>query len=114
MAGASNVGGGSLGNSALPLVSDNLLALIVSYRRGLEDFIANAPEDDDEAANAYADSSYFGPMLAIENWKGPAKTREGAIAAIKLAREASENGDRCLVDPLLSAAEGYLKSITYL
>lgn len=113
MSGMSTSGGCGCGNGAVPVIQDPLIALITSYRQGMTDFIENAPEDDDEAANAYAESSYCLPMLAIENWQGPAPTKEGALAAVELAKESSENGDRSLVGPLLAAVAGYLKNLRY-
>ncbi|QRM55125.1 hypothetical protein [Sinorhizobium sp. BG8] len=88
--------------------SDALLDAIHAYRSGLADFIENAPEDDDEA-NAYADTTYCGPMLLLEGWSAPAASRGSALAALKLACDAHAAGDRGLVGPMILAALGYFE-----
>lgn len=83
--------------------ADPLLRAIRAYRAGLADFQGNAPDDDD-AANAYADKTYCPPMLELECWRSPAETKESAVAALELARDAHNEGDRSLVGPMISAA----------
>lgn len=88
---------------------DPLLDLIQAYRAGLVDFRENAPEDDD-GANAYADETYCPPMIALESWKAPAKTRASALSALTLAKEAHCAGDGSLVGPMISAALSYFEA----
>lgn len=88
--------------------SDPLMRAIKAYRAGLADFRDNAPDDDDEAS-AYADRTYCPPMIQLEQWSSPAITKEAALAALALAREAHSEGDRSLVAPMISAALVYFE-----
>jgi hypothetical protein len=89
---------------------DPLLVAIENFRAGLKDYNDNAPLHTDEAANAYAAVSYREPLRVIEEWKQPAITREAAIAALKLAIDADNDGDYALVGPLVMAALGYFEA----
>lgn len=61
-----------------------LLETIRAYQAGVADFNLNAPEDDD-AAEAYADTSY-GPGLArLQQWNKPAESLEEAAEALRIS-----------------------------
>lgn len=49
-------------------------------------------------------------MVELEQWSAPARTRDGAIAALGLARDAYEAGDHSLVGPMLKAALAFLEN----
>ncbi|MBB3453928.1 hypothetical protein FHT86_002184 [Rhizobium sp. BK313] len=104
----------SVHSSHAPMADEEpepLLIAINDYKAGIADFLANAPEED-EAANAYADTSYIAPMAKLEKWCRPALTRNGALAALQLAYDANRDGDYCLVGPLVSAALKYFLTPT--
>ncbi|MBB4574422.1 hypothetical protein [Rhizobium lentis] len=89
---------------------DPILAAVDNFRAAMEDYNSNAPMHSDELANAYAAASYAGPLLVIQEWKAPARTREGAIAALRLAKKADEEGDYSIVGPMLAAALAFLET----
>lgn len=88
---------------------DPIVAAVDNFRAAMEDFKSNAPMHSDELANAYAAASYAGPLLIIQEWKAPARSREGAIAALRLAKKADEDGDYSIVGPMLAAALSYFE-----
>lgn len=92
--------------SGMLVGADCLLMAIDAYRSGLEDFHLNAPEDDD-GANAYAAETYCRPMTILEAWEKPATSGISAIAALRLAKDAFDDGDVALVAPMLAAALAY-------
>ena len=75
----------------------------------MEDYSSNAPMETDDAARAYAAVSYAEPLKVIRGWKVPARSLEGAIAALRLAKKADEEGDYTIVGPMLSAALSYFE-----
>lgn len=87
---------------------DPIIVAISNFKAGFADYNANAPQDDLEAA-AYADRSYRPPRRVIERWSQPARTRDGAIAALRLARDASNDDDHALVAPMVGAALSYFE-----
>ncbi|MBB4272345.1 hypothetical protein [Rhizobium mongolense] len=89
-------------------VADPLIEAINAYRAGIADFNQNAPEDD-EGANAYGEISWLPPFKALENWTAPATTRDGAMAALRLAVDEDEVGDSPLVGTMMRAALAYLE-----
>lgn len=82
---------------------DPLIGAINAMKAGLADYNANAPEDDD-AARAYAEISYRPPRRVIERWKRPAISIDGAVSALRLARDADRDDDGLIVTAMLSAA----------
>lgn len=88
--------------------TDPICLAVSKFRVGFADYDANAP-DDDRLARAYADVTFKAPRRVIVEWKSPAKTKEGAIAALRLARDADENDDHAMVGPLLRAALAFLE-----
>ena len=96
------------GNAPFWQDTDPICLAISKFRVGFADYDANAP-DDDRLAKAYAEVTFRPPRRAIVEWKSPAKTKEGAIAALMLARDADENDDHDMVGPLLKAALAFLE-----
>lgn len=88
---------------------DPILSAIESFRAGLEDYNKNAPTDSDIEANSYAEISYRGPLRVIQEWKMPAQSSDGAIAALRLAVQADQDGDYSLVGPMVAAALSYFE-----
>ncbi|NTF67935.1 hypothetical protein [Rhizobium rhizogenes] len=86
-----------------------LLEMIISYRQGLADFTANAPEDIN-GADAFAETSYRAPRRSLESWIGPACTFAGAIAALRMAMDADRNDDTEIVSSMVKAALGYFEA----
>ncbi|PDT24546.1 hypothetical protein CO674_07235 [Rhizobium hidalgonense] len=89
-------------------VADPLLTAVAAFRSGMADYNANAPQDD-PGANAYSLSSWKPPHAVLANWTAPATTRDGAMAALRLAVDEEETGDSPLVGPMMRAALAYLE-----
>ena len=88
---------------------DLLLRTISRYRVACAEYnAANAPDDrcDELAAATYA------PFHdALTAWQWPARTREGALAALELAMEELANFDNSALAPaLIRAAHGFFKA----
>lgn len=91
-------------------VYDPLLDIIRAYKSGLADFKANHPRDDDKAISAYADATYSPHLAALYRWDGPARTRDGAIAALRLSIEDAGGVAGCDgADRMVRAAIGFLE-----
>jgi len=90
---------------------DPLLETIREYQDGLSDWIRNSPDDND-GAMAFSDVTYGPPLARLQQWNQPATTKEGAIAALKLAID-DDNGVRGMEaeDRLMKAVLGYLEGI---
>jgi hypothetical protein len=93
------------------IAQEPLLELIIAYRNGLADFAAHAPEDP-SASYHYAEASYRAPRNALEAWVGPARTFSGAIAALRMARDADQNDDSEIVSVMVLAALGYFETVS--
>ncbi|TBD15701.1 hypothetical protein ELH24_09240 [Rhizobium ruizarguesonis] len=91
------------------VADDPLLDAVNAYRAGLADYNDNAPMDTDAAADAYAQISWMPPFKALESWTTPATTREGAMAALRLAVDEDENGESPLIGTMMRAALAYLE-----
>jgi hypothetical protein len=91
-------------------LADPILGAIDALRVGLADYNANAPLNNDEAANAYAEKSYRHPRQALVAWDGPALTFAGAYAALKMAKDADESDDAEIVRVMINAAIGYFET----
>jgi hypothetical protein len=89
---------------------DPLLELIISYRQGLSDFAANAPDERD-ASNEFAENSYRPHRRALESWTGGARTFAGALSALRMARDADRNDDAEIVSAMVCAALGYFETV---
>ncbi|WP_051000018.1 hypothetical protein [Sinorhizobium fredii] len=101
---------GSIAVASIPISSDAahdpLVDAIAAYRAGMKDYDLNAPHDND-AADAYADISYRPPMLVLDEWSQPARSRQGAIEALRLL---AEEPDCTFTDSMIAAALGYLEA----
>lgn len=87
---------------------DPLIPAIKAFREGMADYNANAPEDD-ALAKAYASVSYIVPRMVLVEWALPARTPGGAVAALRLAKEAERDDDLAIVRPMIGAALRYLE-----
>jgi hypothetical protein len=86
-----------------------LFEAVAAYQDGLIDYNANAPADN-EGADAYAKISYVLPMEVLEGWTDPARSREEAIAALKLAlQETKDFYSSGPIAPMIGAALAYLE-----
>ncbi|MBD9372089.1 hypothetical protein IB238_05525 [Rhizobium sp. ARZ01] len=90
--------------------ADPLMVSIAAYRLALLDFVENAP-DDDKGRDTYAATSYEPPRQRIADWRMPARCRAAAIAALRLAVDAEQEGDYALVGPMIGSALGFLESV---
>lgn len=88
---------------------DPLGAACAAYVAAREDYNANAPSDDDDAANAYAAMTWKPARDVLVNWTASAVSRSGAMAALRLAVEEEDAGDSNVVAPLLTAALAYFE-----
>ena len=89
-------------------VLDPILIVIKNYYAAMEEFEALPDEDDD--APEYTWVPWWN---LIKDWDRPILTAEGAIAAINLVNE--ETQDTCgskIVGPLLNAVKNYLNKQT--
>jgi hypothetical protein len=89
--------------------ADPLGAACAAYAAALEDYNANAPSEDDAAANAYAAMTWKPARDVLENWTEPAVSRDGAMAALRLAAQEEDTGYSGLTSPLLTAALAYFE-----
>lgn len=90
---------------------DPLLSAICAYKKGWDDFNALAEAAPTEKHWDEYEAATFGPHLtSLEKWQGPAKTREGAAEALRLAMD-EERGifNSPAGDSLMRAALGYLE-----
>lgn len=87
---------------------DPLGETIAAYYAGLDDFNANAPGDND-GADAYAADSYGPPMNQLMAWVEPAKSRQSAIAALRLVVSSLVVGDDYVAAPMAQAALRYFE-----
>lgn len=92
-------------------IEDPLLDAIHAYQAGLEDFNRNAPEDD-EGSIAYAQVSYIPHLVRLDEWNEPARTREGAIEALRISLTNKGGVYGCeAADRMVQAAIGYLEGM---
>lgn len=89
--------------------SDPLGAACAAYVSALQDYNANAPSEDDAAANAYAAMTWKPARDVLANWTEPAVSRDGAMAALRIAAQEEDTGYSNLVAPLLTAALAYFE-----
>lgn len=91
------------------ILDDPILELILGLQEKIADYNANAPGDDD-GANRYAERSYRPALAAVRRWTSPARTRRGALAALRLARDAVNDGDQELAAAMIRAALAYFET----
>ena len=85
---------------------DPLAETIAAYYAGLVDFRDNAPEYDEDA---YAATSYGPPMQQLIDWSEPAKSRQSAIAALRLVISSLAVGDDYIAKPMALAALSFFE-----
>lgn len=92
-------------------LSDLLLDAVMAFRRGIDEYNALAPRD--EEADVIAEATYVPPMDVLIAWDQPATTLAGAREALRLMIEELRDHERPpeLV-PMLTAVLGYLDGQT--
>ncbi|MEY9098864.1 hypothetical protein ABIA24_001773 [Sinorhizobium fredii] len=86
---------------------DPLIGAIAVFRRQMALFNRQALIEEAEL-EALADKTYRPPLAVITAWTMPALSREGAVAALKLAEEALRDNDQALTGAMLKAAIAFL------
>lgn len=73
--------------------ADPIIGVINQYYAGIVEFRATPEEawSDLGGENAVCQSTYGAAMDALDNWRQPCTSREGAIAALKFAQKESED-----------------------
>lgn len=93
--------------------ADPLLEAIKAYRSGLIDFSRRvANEDDDKKWSEHGAATYEPWQSVLDQWDEPARTREGAIEALRAALSEEDgvygtDAAHCMV----KAALGYLEGV---
>lgn len=95
--------------AAARTTEDPIIEAIVEFRSALEHYNASAPSEN-RGAEIYAEMTYRRPRRVIEDWKAGARTRRGAVEALKLADDADRDGDYVIVGPMVRAALTFLES----
>ncbi|ASY68867.1 hypothetical protein [Sinorhizobium fredii] len=88
--------------------ADPLIGAITSFKRQMALFNRLALIGDEDVG-ALADRTYRPPLAMISAWRRPAISREGALAALKLAEEGCRDNDPAITGPMLRAAIGYFE-----
>ncbi|MDI7865062.1 hypothetical protein MRS76_24400 [Rhizobiaceae bacterium n13] len=85
--------------------ADPIIAAIDAYHAGNAAYCAQPDEDD-----AAIEATYGPPLRVLEDWDQPALTRQGAIAALQLAKK-EDGGISCspIVGNMLDAALAYFE-----
>lgn len=98
---------GGLHFQRLSLNEDPLISAIASYKRQMALFnrVAMLGEDPE----VLADKTYRPPLAVIAAWDKPALSREGALAALKLADEGCRENDLAITGPMIRAALAYFQ-----
>lgn len=93
--------------------ADPIISVINRYNAGILEFRAVPEEKWPELGgeNAVWESTYGAAMEALDNWKLPCTSREGAIAALKFAQKESEDyysepSVRSMIAAVLAYLEG--------
>jgi hypothetical protein len=92
---------------------DPLLETIREYSAGIQEFNRLAKSDvTDEDLDRFEEKT-FGPALGrLHKWKGAATTRDGAVAALRLAMDDDEGVGRMeAADRMFKAALGYMEGL---
>ncbi|RVM16094.1 hypothetical protein [Sinorhizobium meliloti] len=101
--------GGGCPVTTAGMTEDPIIGAIFDLRSAIDAYNANAPGED-RGAEIYAERTYRPPRRVIESWQEGARTRRGAVEALKLANDADRDGDYVLVGPMVRAALSYLES----
>ncbi|MEI9417582.1 hypothetical protein [Mesorhizobium sp. Cs1321R2N1] len=87
---------------------DPVLDLVNRFRVGILAYDEQAGDSDDAACHRLAAVTFRPPMAEIEAWEGPATTRAGAMAALRLVNDDLRDcGSSDMVRPLVAAATAY-------
>lgn len=90
-----------------PVIADPLIDAIKAYRAGL---VAFGDLSDEEYGKV---ETYEPWQNVLDNWNEPARTREGAIEALRAALGDDDGLYGCEgADRMVRAALGYLESLT--
>jgi hypothetical protein len=90
-----------------PVIADPLIDAINAYRAGL---LAFGELTDDQFGNV---ETYEPWQEVLDNWNEPARTREGAMEALRVALGDDDGLYGCKgADRMVKAALGYLESMT--
>jgi hypothetical protein len=89
---------------------DPLFEAIAYYRDGMREF--NALDDQAIEDDVNSDRLIFSRLKVIEEWKNPATSFAGAIAALRVAKEETTFFEATpAVRPLIEAALGYFENM---
>ncbi|MBZ7921633.1 hypothetical protein LAC81_07550 [Ensifer adhaerens] len=99
---------GGLHFQRLSLNDDPLIRAIASYKRQMALFNRMAMLGGEDL-EVLAEKTYRPPLAVIAAWEKPALSREGAMAALKLADEGCRDNDLVITGPMIRAALAYLQ-----
>lgn len=101
--------------SVLPVIAceasaDPIVGAIRDFRAGLAAFNALPNEVTDKNEDQAINATYGPPQQILMDWEAPAKSHEGAVEALRLARdEAAEFAYSAISDNMVIAALAYLE-----
>ncbi|PWE52792.1 hypothetical protein DEM27_28740 [Metarhizobium album] len=92
---------------------DPLLDVIQAYRAGLIEFDRLADNSPDDSRWKELGAATYEPWQAIlDNWDQPARTREGAVEALRASLAAEDGVYGCkAAERMVRAALGYLENL---
>ncbi|TCN30308.1 hypothetical protein [Sinorhizobium americanum] len=88
---------------------DPLIGAIGTYRREMATYNRLATMGEGDDLQTLADRTYRKPLRVIACWNRAATSTEGAIAALRLADQATHDGDAEIAGPMLRAALSYFE-----
>lgn len=93
--------------------ADPIVSAIAAYRAGMAAF--NATDEADwpklGGEDAVVERTYLAPMRVLDSWGFPAKTRDGAAEALRVALEEIRSfGTDGATVSMITAALGYLEA----
>lgn len=92
------------------VVYDPLKDLVIMYRRGVDAFNAAHPAGD-EKVEAMAEATFEPAFRVLMAWTPPARTRSGAMAALREAyRDLQDQSDDGFATRLIAAALAFFES----
>lgn len=97
------------GLNSSPVSTDPLVAAIAAYREACEAFEALDWSEVDNPASV--EKSYGPPLSVLQSWNKPAKSKDGAVAALQLAYDElySDHSENYAPLRMVRAALGYFK-----
>lgn len=102
----------AMGHSRRVVVRDEIRFAISDFRNGCVAFgeIDEADWDARGGENAVVAATYGGPLAVLEGWTKPASTREGAIDALRLAKEENHaHADSRVAKAMVAAALAFFE-----